>query len=72
MEIQNFNSSLFVSLHSIQTGYGAHPFPYSSITGGFSFLGIKRQRRAADCFTPSSVEVKMRGVIPPLLLVVLN
>jgi hypothetical protein len=52
-------------LHIVQTAFGAHPASYITCSGG-SVSGIKRPRRETDYSSPSSVEVKNGGAIPPL------
>jgi hypothetical protein len=53
------------SLHSIQTGSGAHPASYLMATGG-SYPGGKAAGREADHSASSNIEVKNRGAVPPL------
>jgi hypothetical protein len=49
--------SLFLDIHRVQTGSGAHPASYPMRTRDLS-LGAKRPRREADHSPPSSAEVK--------------
>jgi hypothetical protein len=54
----------FSLLHSIKTGFGAHPASYPVGTGALS-PEIKRPRHEADHSSPSSAEVKNDGAISP-------
>jgi hypothetical protein len=53
----------FSLLHSVQTGYAAHPASYPSVTGG-SFLGVKADE--AWSWPPSISKVKKGSAAPPL------
>jgi hypothetical protein len=54
----------FSLLHSLKTDSGAHPVCGMG-TGG-SFPGVKRQEHEAEHSSPSSVEVKTGGAVPPI------
>jgi hypothetical protein len=56
-------SKRFSSLHSVQTGSGAHPALYPMGAGGSFPRGKKRPEREADQSPPCSAEVKNGGVI---------
>jgi hypothetical protein len=56
----------FCVLHSVQTGYGAHPTYYTKGIGG-SFLGVKRPGRETLDSLPSSAEVRYGGAMLPLV-----
>jgi hypothetical protein len=54
-------------LQSYQTGPANHPFSFCSLGAGCYFpRRVKRPRHKSGHSPPSSVEVKMSGVAPPL------
>ncbi|PNF33386.1 hypothetical protein B7P43_G04172 [Cryptotermes secundus] len=61
---------VFLLLHVVQTGSGAHSTSHPIGTGG-SFPGVKRPERGADHSPATSAEVKKWGIytsIPPIRL----
>lgn len=55
----------FSVLHSVETGFAAHPASYAMNTGAFP-PGIKRLKVESDHSPPSSAEFKRDGVVPPI------
>jgi hypothetical protein len=53
----------FTLLHSVQTGYDAHPAYYVRGTEGAFLWGVERQGHEADDSPPSGTEVKNGGTI---------